>query len=137
MTVWPWRTAAARHGLSLTSGLGAQLAGTKTHAVALRGTFGLRDAPGLTEQLAQALSTQSKVVVDAVELEQADISLLQVLAAARNTAESTGRSLRLAAPRGGVLAQLVMRAGLAAADGAARTAKERFWTDTDAKGTPA
>jgi anti-anti-sigma regulatory factor len=111
--------------------LGAELVGTKTHAVALHGTVGLRDAAGLTEKLAQALAAHDRVVIDATALEQADISLVQVLAAARKTAEGAGRSLRLVAPPGGVLAQLLARAGLAAPDG------DRFWIDTDAKGTPA
>lgn len=137
MTVWLWRTAAARRGLSLTSGLGAELAGIKTHAVALHGTVGLPDAAGLTEQLAEALAAHDRVAIDATGLAQADISLLQVLAAARKTADGAGRSLRLVAPLGGVLAQLLVRAGLVAPDGTPRGAADRFWTDTDAKGTPA
>jgi anti-anti-sigma regulatory factor len=113
------------------------MAGTKTHAVALHGTIGLRDAAGLSEQLAQALATQNRVVVDATGLEHADFSLLQVLAAARKSAVGAGRSMRLVAPASGTLAQLIARAGLAGPDGTARTTEERFWTDTDAKGTPA
>jgi anti-anti-sigma regulatory factor len=107
------------------------LAGIKTHAVALHGTVGLRDAAGLTEKLAQALAVHDRVVIDATALEQADISVVQVLAAARKTAEGAGRSLRLVAPPGGVLAQLFARAGLAAPDG------DPFWTAPDAKGTRA
>jgi anti-anti-sigma regulatory factor len=113
------------------------LAGTKTHAVTLHGTIGLRDAAGLTEQLMQALAAHSRVVIDATKLEQADISLVQVLAAARRTADSAGRSLRVVAPPGGVLAELLVRVGLVAPDGSVPPAADRFWTDTDAKGTPA
>jgi anti-anti-sigma regulatory factor len=108
-----------------------------THAVALHGTIGLRDAAGLSEQLTQALAAHSRVTIDATALEQADISLVQVLAAARRTADSTGRSLRLVAPPGGALAELLVRAGLVAQDGSAPPAADRFWTDTDAKGMPA
>jgi anti-anti-sigma regulatory factor len=110
------------------------LAGTKTHAVALHGTLGLREAAGLTEQLAEALAAHARVVVDATALDGADIALVQVLAAARRTAADAGRSLRLVAPPGGILAQLLARAGLAAPEG---SAGDRFWTDTDAKGTSA
>lgn len=100
----------------------------------IHGALGLRDAADLSGQLTEALARHPDVTVDAAALEDADVAILQVLVAAQKTADGTGRALRLHAPPGGVLPQLLARAGLTAPDG---TPRLRSRTDTDAKGTPA
>ena len=116
--------------------LGAVLANSKTHQVPLRGALGLRDAPELAVMLGAALETHAAVTLDAGELAEADVSILQVIVAARHTAAAAGKALRLKAPADGALLGLLVRAGFLGADGAPRSDAERFWTDI-AKGRAA
>jgi anti-anti-sigma regulatory factor len=111
------------------SGWGRQLANGKTHQVPLRGTLGLRDAPELAATLRAAIDSHASVTLDASELAEADISILQVLVAAHKSAEAAGKALRLGAPADGPFALLLERAGFVGADGTPRTDAERFWTD--------
>ena len=103
--------------------------------VPLRGTLGLRDAAELAATLETAIAGHPSTTIDAASLAGADFSILQVLAAARRSADAAGRTLRLKAPQGGALAQLLIRAGFVGPDGAPRADDESFWSDSAMKGS--
>lgn len=80
--------------------------------VKLEGVLGLRDAPGVNERLEGALGVGEAVVVDARELVEIDISILQLLIAARISAMNQGVELRLLAEDSGAVQGMLERIGL-------------------------
>lgn len=60
-------------------------------SVAIRGVLGIEQAAGLHRALSDALAEASRVVLDARELEDLDLSILQVLCSACKTAASRKR----------------------------------------------
>ncbi len=82
----------------------------------------VRNIDGLHANLLAMLSQQCPVVIDCSALEETDLSLIQLLVAARRSAQQSGRSLALAGPAMGAL-QVALRQGgfLSGADG------DAFW----------
>jgi anti-anti-sigma regulatory factor len=95
--------------------------------VSLVGDLGLRDAPQVRERLLAAVSAGGAVVVDARDLTGADLTILQLLAAAHKSAAALGRPIRLLAGPEGALRAALVRAGFVGADGTARAAEGAFW----------
>lgn len=93
--------------------------------VELRGNLGLRQAARLAEALTDAIAAHPAVVIAAGALEEADISILQVLLAARKTAAGAGKSLTLE-PSDSLL-RILARAGFLTADGSPATPEGAFW----------
>ncbi|HVW93343.1 MAG TPA: STAS domain-containing protein [Devosia sp.] len=105
------------------------MSGATSHIIELRGNLGVRDAARLAQALLQALERYAAVTVDAGALESADISILQVLAAARKSAAKAGRPLALTS--GEALTRTLIKAGFLAADGSPATPEGAFWVGAE------
>lgn len=90
----------------------------------LAGSFGLKDAKDVCESLRKALSTSGLVEIDVTGLAGHDISLIQLLIAARKSAERRGITLALMTAPDGALQVTLARAGLLDPDG---DTDDPFW----------
>ena len=88
-------------------------------AVTLSGSLGLKDVAGLRAELLAALEGHGAVTLDCSALTEADTTIVQLLVAAKKTANASGVALTLKAEKTGVLGQLFIKTGLMAADGRA------------------
>lgn len=69
--------------------------------------------------LATALADEAEVTLELSALAEIDLSFLQLVEAARTEAARQGSTLRLSRPAGGIVADLLDRAGFLAAPSAA------------------
>ena len=100
------------------------------HVVKISGEAGLRAAQDIAETLRQAVSRHDKIAVSTEAVAAADITTIQLLLAARKQAETSGKSLSLAAPAAGPLRQLLIAIGCLDADGHPLTPGGEFWTQS-------
>lgn len=98
------------------------------HIVALQGDLGLREASQVQDLLREALSAARAVELDVRGITGLDISIVQLIAAARRSAQQRGGSLSLVSEPNSIFATTVTRAGLLRLDGVVRTADEGFWS---------
>lgn len=89
----------------------------------------LREAPAIHAALLEGLETHSEVEIDASALRYADLSLIQLLEAARVQAAQTQKSLRLTTPANEALSAFLRRCGSLTAPSSADTA---FWFQGEA-----
>lgn len=90
----------------------------------------IRKAAVIHEQLQQALSGKEEAVtLDCRRAEEVDVSALQLIVAARKSAQILGRRLTLAAPAFGVLRDALERGGFLTGDGGQPSPDETFWTN--------
>jgi anti-anti-sigma regulatory factor len=89
--------------------------------------MGLREVAGLAAALTAALAAHPAVTLTAATLTEIDVSVLQVLVAARKSAVKAGKSLRFAAPPAGALRQTLVKAGFLGAGGEPLTPEGDFW----------
>jgi len=68
-------------------------------------------ADQLHEQIVEALQSHAKVALDCSGATEIDVSFLQILLGASRIAESTDKSICLAAPVSGLLAETMTRCG--------------------------
>lgn len=97
------------------------------HRIRLQGSLGLRDARRMHELLKDAVSAFNAVEIDVGEVNDVDISIIQLIASARKSAERHGRTVALSESSAGVFTAALIRAGLVGADGTGRSADEAFW----------
>lgn len=95
--------------------------------IALRGSLGLRDVKQTYDLLSDAVSASRVVELDVREVSGVDISIIQLIAAARRSTQQRGGALTLVSKPDSAFAAILVRAGLLRADGAVRTADEEFW----------
>lgn len=92
-------------------------------------------------QTATALNTLLEsgeaVTIDLGEARDIDASGLQLLIAARRSAERMKTQLSILADQGGALEEALVRVGFLDADGKPRSADEQAWSDILKKGTQA
>lgn len=100
--------------------------------VSLRGSLGLRDVAPLAEEFGRALASSGPLTVDCTELNEIDLSVIQLIVSAYRTAMASGRSLTVRHPAGGPLERLLVAAGFIAGDGSALTSDGQFWTSAEA-----
>jgi ABC-type transporter Mla MlaB component len=98
-----------------------------TRRVALQGNLGLRDVRQAYELLSDAVSAHRVVELDVREVSGIDISIIQLIAAARRSAQQRGGALTLVSKPNSVFTSILLKAGLLGADGAGRTIDEEFW----------
>lgn len=109
------------------------------HVVKITGDAGLRAAQDIAVSLRQALTSHDKVAIATEAITAADITTIQLLLAASRQAQTTGKSLTLAAPPAGALRKLLVEIGCLDADGQPLTPDGDFWTQSarPAEGKPA
>ena len=91
--------------------------------VMLDGVLTVRTAATVRSALIEALTEHQAVEVDCSAAETIDLSLIQILLAARLSARQQGKQLTLAAPAAGVLRAVLERGGLLPPSGA-----DPFWS---------
>jgi ABC-type transporter Mla MlaB component len=97
------------------------------HRIRLQGSLGLRDARRVHELLKDAVGAFNAVEIDVSELNDVDISIIQLIASALKSAERHERTVTLSGSSAGAFAAALMRAGLVGDDGTSRSADEAFW----------
>jgi anti-anti-sigma regulatory factor len=95
--------------------------------ISLDGKLGLRDATQVHQVISDAMDAFNAVEIDLRDLTEVDISIVQLVAAARRRAELRGHSLSLLTKSGGAFEATLVKAGFLGADGVCRSAGERFW----------
>ena len=95
--------------------------------IPLEGKLGLRDVTQVRRYLSDAMSAFNAVEVDIRDIVEADISIVQVLAAARRSAELLGQSLSIVTKSGCAFEATLVKAGFLGAGGVCRSEDELFW----------
>jgi anti-anti-sigma regulatory factor len=106
------------------------MTGDSVHTLKISGDAGLRNVQEITGLLRQALADHSNIAVVTDTLTSIDVSILQLLVAARKSALAAGKTLTLRAPPDGVLHRLLLQTGFIGADGKSLTPEGDFWTQT-------
>ena len=106
------------------------MTGDSAHTLKISGDAGLRNVQDIAGLLRQALEKHSAVTVATDGLTSIDITILQLLVAARKSALASGKTLTLRAPSNGVLHRLLVQTGFVGTDGKSRTPEGEFWTKT-------
>lgn len=92
----------------------------------LTGACGLRTVDDLRAQLLDMSAAHTAVEIDCSNADEVDVSFIQLLLAARSSAQRSGRTIRLAHPASGALRDALQRGGfLTAVDG--QEADLTFW----------
>ncbi len=97
-------------------------------AIELSGSLSIRDAAATLERLKAALAAATSLTIDCSALTGADLSIVQLLVAAKTSAAAEGKTLRLVAPAGSALHTLLQQSGLLGPDGEPKAPHDRFWT---------
>ncbi|MDD4951637.1 MAG: STAS domain-containing protein [Desulfovibrionaceae bacterium] len=79
----------------------------------LAGSFGVEQAAALKEALLELASGHRETAVDLSGVQEADLTLLQLLCATQKTLSQTGRSLACASEVPAILLDIARRAGMA------------------------
>jgi anti-anti-sigma regulatory factor len=90
-------------------------------SVVLEGMLTIRTAEDIHTKLIDALARNTAVVIDCSAAESIDLSFIQLLLAARRSAETAGHTFALAAPASGVLAAALTQGGFLPSN-------DPFWT---------
>ena len=104
------------------------MTGDSSHTLKITGDTGLRNAQDIATQLRQALAGHSTITVVTDAMTSIDVSILQLLVAARKSALAAGKTLILRAPADGPLRRLLVQAGFVDIDGQSKTPEGAFWT---------
>ena len=113
------------------------MTGDSPYTLPISGDAGLRNVQDIATLLRQALADHHAITVVTDGLTSIDLTIVQLLVAARKSALAAGKTLTLRAPADGVLHRLLLQAGFVGADGVARTPEGDFWTGTPATEQPA
>ncbi len=85
------------------------------HRVVFDGVQTVRNIQSAYDRLAVAIAEHRTIEVDCDGIAELDLSLIQLLIAAKRSADKNGKSLRLAAPASGILRSALDRAGFLSA----------------------
>lgn len=83
----------------------------KIQVVTLQGDLSIQKASGLTEELKSALENADRVVLDIGLAERLDLACIQVLYAAKKTADGLGKELVFKGPVAGEIAETLAVGG--------------------------
>jgi anti-anti-sigma regulatory factor len=106
------------------------MTGDSAHMLSISGDAGLRNVQDIAGLLRQALDKHSTITVATDDLTSIDVTILQLLVAARKSALASGKTLTLRAPPDGVLHRLLVQTGFVGTDGKSLTPEGEFWTKT-------
>ena len=87
------------------------MADTPTVVIGFSGAATIRHAEDIAERLKQALESSDHVEVDCTGVTEVDFTFMQLLLAARKSAETGGKTLSLSAPASGALLEAVTICG--------------------------
>lgn len=93
---------------------------TDSTPIALTGTHTIATIAATRQLLLDGLNHHAALRIDCAEITEADLTLLQVLLAARQSAERRGKRLSLAGVRQGGLGPVLDEAGYTRRDGLSR-----------------
>lgn len=79
------------------------------------------------DRLSAALAGHAAIEVHCQVIAECDLSLIQVLLAAKRSADNNGKFMRLASPADGILRNALDRAGFLAAHGDGTNNDREFW----------
>lgn len=96
--------------------------------LALDGRATVREAEATHAKLAELLASHGEIEVDCSGVCEADLSLVQLLLAARRAAERDGKRLVLAAPAEGALREALAQGGFLAEGAGEAGPEQAFWT---------
>lgn len=99
----------------------------KPERLALEGTLTVRNAEETHAKLADVLRRHGDIEVDCTTVVEADLSLVQLLLAARKSARQAGKTLVLAAPAAGALHQVLVDGGFLSAVQGFTDPDDAFW----------
>lgn len=100
------------------------MTGKRDHTLVLGGEAGIKSASDVLAKLREALEKHARVNIDTQAMTSADITTVQTLLSARAKAEASGKTLRMLAPLGAPLAQVLAAGGFLSPQGA----QAAFWT---------
>lgn len=80
--------------------------------IGFSGAATIRQADDTAQRLIQALDQHDRIEVDCTAVTEADFSFIQLLIAARKSADASGKSLVLSAPATGALLEALTICGL-------------------------
>ncbi|SMF75349.1 ABC-type transporter Mla maintaining outer membrane lipid asymmetry, MlaB component, contains STAS domain [Tistlia consotensis] len=101
---------------------------SKVGRLALDGPATVREAEAMHAKLAALLPAHGEIEVDCSAVSEADLSLVQLLLAARRSAGREGKRLVLAAPAEGALLEALTQGGLLAEVRGEAGPDQAFWT---------
>jgi ABC-type transporter Mla MlaB component len=114
-----WPAAAAEHQV-----IGSQ---ATTALLALDGAQTVRTIDAAHRDLVAALAEHATVTVDCSAVTEVDLSLIQLLLAARASARLAGKTLGLTAPANAALRAALVQGGLLAGEPGATGPEAEFW----------
>ncbi|MDO8608639.1 MAG: STAS domain-containing protein [Phaeospirillum sp.] len=87
------------------------MASAPTVVIDFSGAATIRHADEIAGRLKQALSSSDRIEVDCTAVTEVDIAFIQLILAARKTAEAAGKTLTLSAPAVGALLEALTICG--------------------------
>ena len=91
------------------------MTGQRPHTLVLSGDAGIKAAAEIAAGLMDALGAHNQIEIDTQAMSAADLTTVQSLLSARLSAQAAGKSLRLLAPLGAPLLEVLTGGGLLAA----------------------
>ena len=86
---------------------------SSSSVVPLGGSLTIATAEATHAKLREAFGGASAITLDCSQATEIDVTFLQLMVSAQRTAARDGKSVHLAAPPGGVLAEALRRCGIA------------------------
>ena len=99
--------------------------------LAFSGEQTIRNCTEARDRLLAALAESDAIDIDCRSVTEVDLSFVQIIFAARRSADATGRRLRLSAPADRPLRDILYRGGFVGGDAAAGSADDAFWTTVE------
>lgn len=96
------------------------------------GALTVRNAEQIHARLLESLRDNATVAIDCAGATDVDLSFVQLVLSARNSATASGKSLSLVSPATDALSETLRRAGLLGVAGASERADQLFWFHREA-----
>jgi len=93
----------------------------------LKGPATMRTIEAIHARLSRLIEEKPAVEIDCSAATEVDLSLIQLLLAARKGANASGKTLILSRPASGALRDALMRSGLLTAAGGSERDEHNFW----------
>jgi hypothetical protein len=94
----------------------------------------VREAEQIHARLLEAVRDQQAVILDCGAATEIDLSFVQLVLSARKSALAAGKSLAVVPPPGGLLSDVLRRAGVVDASDSGPQADQQFWSHKETTG---